>query len=250
MNGQPPPALACDAVNKYFDGVHAVRDITFSVAPGEVLGILGPNGSGKTTLINCISGAIDADSGTVRVGAADVTRASMAARAGDGIARTFQNLRLFGSLSVMENLLIGAHLDGRGVRTPWGALRSERRMRTQAEAMIERLDLVEVADRHAGALPYGIQRRVELGRALMSHPSVLLLDEPAAGMNDGEVSRLGRTLRQIATDGVTLVVIEHHVAFMLGLVDRAIVLDAGAMIAEGKPAEVIRRPEVLEAYLG
>lgn len=236
--------LECVDLAKSYAGVRALLPITFTVAAGEVLGIIGPNGSGKTTLLNCLSGATKADGGSVMLQGVQLSGRSLEQRAEAGMARTFQNLRLFNGLTVRQNLLIGGHSRTSRRRAVGRSLQEN------ADIVLERLGLGAVASRPAGALPYGVQRRVEIARALMMQPAVMLLDEPVAGMNDREVEELGSLLTEIAADGMALVVIEHHVGFMVNLAASAIVLDAGIVIGRGEPNELLGRPEVLEAYLG
>lgn len=246
-------ALRGEGLRKDFGGVHAVADVGFSVAPGRILGILGPNGSGKTTLLNLVSGVMPADAGAVWLSERDVSRRTAFERARLGLARTFQNLRLFRNLSVADNLLIGGHVG------PWfrggiaGALHSARHegeLRDRAAALLHDLDLEGDAGRMAGALAYGIQRRVEIARSLMSEPSVLLLDEPVAGMNDVEADAIRELLGVVRARGVAQVVIEHNVGFITRLADDVLVMDAGSVLVAGKPAEVVRDERVIRAYLG
>jgi ABC-type branched-subunit amino acid transport system ATPase component len=239
------PVLECNEVSKSFSGVAAVESLSFSLGPAEILGVIGPNGSGKTTLLNCLSGILPVDRGEIAIGGAAATRATPEERARRGLARTFQTLRLFNSLSVRDNLRIGGHVSRRVSRA-----RRERGIRARADAMLEMFGLEEDAGRVAGALPYGAQRRVEIARALMSEPLCLLLDEPAAGMNEYEATALRETLEQVRSHDVALIVVEHNTRFIGDLVDRAIVLDAGCRIAEGPPGEVLSDDRVVEAYFG
>lgn len=242
-------ALRCDGLRKNFGGVQAVDDVGFVVARRQILGILGPNGSGKTTLLNLVSGVTAADAGQVWLDDREVTRSRPADHARLGLARTFQNLRLFRNLSVLENLLIGGHVarsEG-GLRHP---LRAETDLRERAWKLLSELDLEAVAERPAGALAYGLQRRVEIARSLMAEPSVLLLDEPVAGMNDAEARSVADFLHSLRERGIAQVVIEHNVAFVSGLVDDVLVMDAGKVLATGKPADIVRDERVIKAYLG
>ena len=240
------PVLVCDRVSKNFAGVQALQDISLDVRPGEIVGMIGPNGSGKTTLLNCVSGVLRPDGGRVTVDGIDITGRQPFVCATHGVARTFQNLRLFSSLSVMENLLIGGHLVG-SVRRPLGRLNQRNK---RVDEVIELLDLATVVRQPAGSLAYGLQRRVEVGRALMSDPRVLLLDEPAAGMNHLEADRLSKMFAQISGLGIGMLLIEHNVSLVAAVSNHMVVLDAGKELANGRADEILRDPQVVRAYLG
>lgn len=246
-------ALNCIALQKNYGGVLAVADVSFAVGPGEILGIIGPNGSGKTTLLNLVSGITSADAGSVWIGQRDVSSKPTHERAKLGLGRTFQNLRLFRNLSVLDNLLIGGHSGpwfsaGPIIRFP--ARNAENRLRDRAWELLQELQLTEYARRLAGALAYGLQRRVEIARSLMGGPKVLLLDEPVAGMNDIEAHAIIEVLSAVKAHNVAQVVIDHNVAFITRLADRVMVMDAGAVLISGSPAEVVRDERVIRAYLG
>jgi len=247
--------LEVAGVTKRFRGLLALRDVSLTVEAGEIRGIVGPNGSGKTTLFNVISGLYKPTSGTVRFTGRAVTGARSYRLAQAGIARTFQNLRLFGALSVRENLLVA--LDHTRTLSAWRYVlwpiaiwRQDRSLRARADDLLDRFGLTAFAGNRPGALPYGIQRRVEIARAMARAPKLLLLDEPAAGLNGDEVRQLSEIVRSIRDSGVTVVLIEHNMGLVMSLCERVTVLASGGVIAEGTPAEVAVAPAVIEAYLG
>lgn len=236
-------ALKAASVSVAFSGLKALQDVDLTLARGAILGLIGPNGSGKTTLLNVLSGVIRPTAGSVFIGGRDVTGWPAHRIAGAGVARTFQNIRLFGRMTVLENVAVGAALDP---AHPAGA-----DLRRAARAMLERTDLLEFAERRANTLPYGIRRRVEIARALATKPTFVLLDEPAAGANERESDTLRQligALRQ--TFEIGILVVEHDLRLIMRLADRIIVLNEGHRIAEGSAEEVSRDPLVLEAYLG
>ena len=249
------PLLDIRSVTKDFRGLRALDDVSLTVAPGEIRGIVGPNGSGKTTLFNVISGFYRASSGRLRFAGRETTTARPYTLSLLGLARTFQNLCLFSQLTVRENILTA--LDRTRTYAIWqyalwqpGVIRRERQLRGQAQELLERFGLTDFAEAAPGSLPYGIQRRIEIARAMAARPRLLLLDEPAAGLNGEEVQQLAVIVRSIRDSGTTVVLIEHNMALIMSLCERVTVLSSGGIIAEGTPAEVVAAPEVIEAYLG
>jgi len=250
------PIASLRAIRKDYGGVHAVRDVDLDIAAGEIVGLIGPNGAGKTTLVNIVSGLVppSGGEGTV-VGIALGSGVPAHSIALAGVSRTFQQIKLFNRLSALDNVLVGAHrvsrptLLRRLVLLP-SARRDEKRALGQAFAQLTRVGLADRARLPAGDLSYGDQRRLEIARALAAHPTLLILDEPAAGMNHVEAQRLSVLIRALAEDGVTVLLIEHNVRMVLETCTRVVVLDFGEVIAAGDPATIARDPRVVEAYLG
>jgi branched-chain amino acid transport system permease protein len=247
--------LEVRGIGKRFKGLVALDDVSLDIEPGEIRGIVGPNGSGKSTLFNVISGQYRPTKGAALIDGATVTgrRPDMLSR--QGIGRTFQNLRLFRALTVRENILVG--LDRSRTRASWrymlwpvGVGLRERHLGRDADRLLDDFGLTEFASAIPGTLPYGIQRRVEIARAMACQPSLLLLDEPAAGLNGEEKGQLAAIVRAIRSAGVTVVLIEHDMSLVMSLCDRVTVMATGLVIAEGRPTEVVDEPAVIEAYLG
>ena len=249
-------ALEVSGLTRRFGGVTAVDGVSFAVNRGEVFGVIGPNGAGKTTLFNLVTGITPPTSGTLLHDGTDITTARPHQVARRGIARTFQNIRLFSELTALENVMIGRHCHTRsglfsGVLGLGSAGAEERAVRKRALELLALMGLASRAQVKARNLPYGDQRRLEIARALALEPQVLLLDEPAAGMNPSEKTALSDFMRRLREDfDLTLLIIEHHVPLVMGLCDRIAVLDFGRMIALGDPETVRRDPAVVEAYLG
>lgn len=235
------PVLALESVSKAFGGLRAVDQLTFDVHRGEIVGLLGPNGSGKTTAMNLISGALVPDSGRIRFGGRDIAGLPPHRIARAGIARTFQLVRVFRTMTVRENVRAGATFGGRAPAGPMDAF---------VDALIDRVGLAGQADRPAGDVTYIDQKRVELARALAAQPQVLLLDEWLAGLNPTELGVALELIRTLRGGDVTILMVEHVMDAIRSVCDRCVVMNAGGKIAEGPPAEVLADPAVITAYLG
>lgn len=243
-------------IKMYFGGVHAVDDISVYVDKNEILGIIGPNGSGKTTLVNVLTGIYTPTAGKYLFNGQDITGKKLQNMTGLGIARTFQNLRIFKALTVMDNILVGQHLTIPS--SPIDILfhnrhykETEQKARDRAMEALALVGLEKNADDFAGALPYGAQKRLELARALVMEPKLLMLDEPTAGLNGVESEDLMMLVKEIQQrDQISIILIEHNMKLMMKLSDRVLVMDAGREIALGVPAEIQSNPVVIKAYLG
>jgi branched-chain amino acid transport system ATP-binding protein len=251
--------LSISGLSVCFGGLQALADVTLDVLEGETVGLIGPNGAGKTTLFNCVSGLQEPSTGSIRLSNQDVNRFPPHERAALGLGRTFQNVQLFGRLSALENVLIGAEQGGEqadfgvagSMMRHGGERRRERFMRERAMAALDAVGAAEVADRVAGELPLGLARRVELARALAGLPDLLLLDEPASGLGSEESLEFAAMLAGIRSElGLAMLVVEHDVPMVLRISDRIYVLDFGRIIAHGPPAQVVSDPRVVAAYLG
>ena len=250
-----PALLSVRGLAKTFGGVVAVADVTFDVPGGEIRAIIGPNGAGKTTIFNLITGIFPLDRGEIRFGDHGLNGLSTWQRARLGIARTFQTLQIFGNMTVLENAMIGRHGQGRtgllaaAFRTP-GSRREEATIREQALACLELVGLAERSQDPAGSLPFGQQRLLEIARCLAIEPTLLLLDEPAAGLNLAEADALGRLVLSLRRRGITILLVEHLMDLVMGISDSVLVLNYGQVLAHGSPEAVQNNPAVIEAYLG
>lgn len=247
--------LTLDRVGKSFGGLVALKEVSFTVRQGEVFGLIGPNGAGKTTLFNLITSMVPVGTGTIHFGDQPIHRRKPYQITKSGIARTFQNIRLFSQITARENVMVGAHGQCRAgvwssVFRTAGQREEERRITLVADHLLEFVGLEKEAKTVASALAYGQQRRLEIARALASSPKLLLLDEPAAGMNETESEELFQLVKQIQKLGVTVLLIEHDMNLVMRICDRLAVLHFGEKIAEGSPKEVRENLAVIEAYLG
>lgn len=256
MSTDTAQLLEITQLTRRFGGLVAVDHVDMSVGSGEIRGLIGPNGSGKSTLLNLVSGVYTVSSGQIRLSGQDITRSSASGRARNGVARTFQNIRLFGRMSVLDNVAAAGYCRSRAglaqivLRTP--RMRAEERdIQRRARDALELVGVLDRAEAYPDDLPYGQRRLVEIARALVTQPAVLLLDEPAAGLTPGEKERLLEVIRNLNVDrGLTLLLVEHDMNLIMNVCHRISVLNFGAKIGEGSAQEVRRNPAVIEAYLG
>lgn len=247
--------LRVEGLTKEFGGVRAVAEVSFAVEAGTIHSVIGPNGAGKTTLFNLVTGVYTPTSGAVTLDGRDLGGLTTSARAGMGMQRTFQNLQIFFNMSAIENVMVGRHLHlGTGLFASLLGLpkirRETARAREKAAELMRQVGLGKWLDADADAMPYGALKRLEIARALAAEPKLLLLDEPAAGLNPKETGEIDDLIREIARGGVTVVLVEHDMKLVMNVSDRILVLDYGRKLAEGTADEVRRNPDVIKAYLG
>jgi branched-chain amino acid transport system ATP-binding protein len=247
--------LEIDQLTRRFGGITAVDSVSMSVDAGEIRGLIGPNGAGKTTMLNLISGLTAPTSGRISLAEKNMTREPAYRVAASGVRRTFQNLKLFTELTVLQNVMIGLHAKGKSgvfeaILTTAQQRREEEMMHRESMAALEIVGLADQADRQASALAYGHRRLLEIARAIVARPILLLLDEPAAGLNPTEAEALVALIRRINEQGVTIVLVEHHMDVIMAACSRITVLNYGQKLAEGAPAEIRANESVIEAYLG
>ncbi len=251
----PDKLLRVEGLEQSFGGVMALAGVSFQVAPGLIYAVIGPNGAGKTTLFNALCGFYQPSAGSVRFDGRELLGLPPHRIAAQGMARTFQNLQLFFNMTVLENVMAGCYLRARSgllvtaLRLP-EVRREERQLREWAREALELCELADRSEQPAGALPYGLMKRVEIARALATQPRLLLLDEPAAGLNDTESLALRDLIARVRASGVTVLLVEHHMPLVMSVSDRLLVLDYGSVLAEGTPAEIQADHRVVAAYLG
>ena len=247
--------LEIRGITQRFGGITALDDISFTVTKGDITGVIGPNGAGKTTLFNIITGLYTQTSGQIFLEGADISRVPAERLASRGLVRTFQNIELFGTMTVLENVMLGLHTQSSsGIfacmsKMPWH-LAEERRIRTQAREWLEFCGITDLAQQVAGSLPFGKGRLLEIARAMAVQPRIVLMDEPAAGLNNRETNELAELIRKIRDTGVTVVLVEHDMELVMDICDRIVVLNLGQKLAEGTPRAIQENPAVIAAYLG
>lgn len=250
------PLLSVQDVSVHFGGIVALDGVSFDIPSGQIIGLIGPNGAGKTTLFNCISRLYNVNGGDILFEGKSILESPVYQMSSLGIGRTFQNLALFGNLSVLDNVMIGGHSTGKtdyfsnALHLPW-IKREERELRDRAMEVLRFMRLDHTALQLIGGLPFGVQKRLEIARALMSKPKLLMMDEPAGGLNHNELSELVATIRQIRDEfGTTVLLVEHHMGLVMEVSEKVVALSFGQKLAEGSPREIQEHPDVIEAYLG
>lgn len=248
--------LSVRDVNVHFGGIVALDGVSFDIPAGQVVGLIGPNGAGKTTLFNCISRLYSVNKGDILFEGKSILKTPVYKMSGIGIGRTFQNLALFANLTVLDNVMIGGHPRGKTdyvsnmLRLPW-TRKEENRLRAEAMEMLKFMRLQDTALQRIGDLPFGIQKRLEIARALLGRPKLLLMDEPAGGLNHNELSELMMTIRRIRDEfGTTVLLVEHHMGLVMEVSEKVVALSFGRKLAEGPPRAIQEHPDVIEAYLG
>ena len=255
-HAERPQVLSCAGIERSFGGLKALKGVSLDVHEGEIFGLVGPNGSGKTTLVNVVTGFYPPGAGTVTLFGENITNVAPHRIAARGVARTFQNLALFKGMSVLDNILIGRHVHMRPSALGalfywWWAEKEELANRRMVEEVIEFMQLQDIRDELVDVIPLGLQKRVELARALVAEPRLLILDEPMAGMNQEEKEYIARFILDAREErGVTVLIIEHHMDVVTAICDRVVVLSYGEIISQGRPQEAIAHPKVVSAYLG